>query len=103
MRKRVVVLGGGFAGINAVFGLAKLPRGERDIPLMLTDRSFAADGTMPYPAVDPDFGTPGVTEPPYSMMPVPSSSGAIAGSARFVGALPTARIIQTRRIFCKRG
>lgn len=40
-----------------------LPRGERDIPLMITDRSFAADGALQYPARDPSLtGTPGVTE-----------------------------------------
>jgi NADH dehydrogenase len=33
VRKRVVVLGGGFAGINAVFGLAKLP-----VDVTLVDR-----------------------------------------------------------------
>jgi FtsP/CotA-like multicopper oxidase with cupredoxin domain len=30
-----------------------LPGGERDIPLMLADRAFAADGSLLYPAVDP--------------------------------------------------
>jgi spore coat protein A len=40
-----------------------LPRGDRDIPLMILDRSFDATGAMPYPAVDHDFRTPGVTEP----------------------------------------
>jgi spore coat protein A, manganese oxidase len=29
-----------------------LPRGERDIPLMIADRAFAADGSFRYPAVD---------------------------------------------------
>jgi NADH dehydrogenase len=33
MRKRVVILGGGFAGINAAFGLAKLP-----VDITLVDR-----------------------------------------------------------------
>src|ERR1700733_2532706 len=33
VRKRVVVLGGGFAGINAAFGLAKLP-----VDITLVDR-----------------------------------------------------------------
>ncbi|MFG3052150.1 multicopper oxidase family protein [Kitasatospora sp. NPDC048239] len=36
-----------------------LPRGERDIPLMLADRSFAEDGSFRYPAADADG--PGVT------------------------------------------
>ncbi|MEU7646359.1 multicopper oxidase family protein [Streptomyces huasconensis] len=30
-----------------------LPGGDRDIPLMLTDRSFEADGSFRYPALDP--------------------------------------------------
>ncbi|ASO21247.1 spore coat protein A [Actinoalloteichus hoggarensis] len=41
-----------------------LPRGERDLPLMITDRSFAADGTLHYPSLDPTLtGRPGVREP----------------------------------------
>jgi FtsP/CotA-like multicopper oxidase with cupredoxin domain len=40
-----------------------LPRGDRDVPLLITDRSFAADGTMPYPSADPTGQHPGVTEP----------------------------------------
>ncbi|WP_406378457.1 multicopper oxidase family protein [Streptomyces sp. NBC_01618] len=39
-----------------------LPRGERDIPLMITDRSFAADGSFRYPWVDSELRTPGVTD-----------------------------------------
>jgi spore coat protein A len=39
-----------------------LPRGDRDIPLMIVDRSFAADGSFRYPAVDPSaVRRPGVT------------------------------------------
>lgn len=39
-----------------------LPDGDKDIPLMITDRSFAADGSFLYPSVDPSLtGTPGVT------------------------------------------
>ncbi|WP_020501501.1 multicopper oxidase family protein [Sciscionella marina] len=39
-----------------------LPKGERDVPLMITDRSFAEDGSMSYPAIDPSLtGQPGVT------------------------------------------
>ena len=30
-----------------------LPRGERDLPLMICDRAFAADGSFRYPALDP--------------------------------------------------
>ncbi|MFD3537139.1 multicopper oxidase family protein [Streptomyces sp. NPDC058664] len=40
-----------------------LPRGDRDIPLMITDRSFAADGSFQYPWLDPQLRTPGVTDP----------------------------------------
>jgi FtsP/CotA-like multicopper oxidase with cupredoxin domain len=29
-----------------------LPRGARDVPLMITDRSFAADGSFQYPSID---------------------------------------------------
>ncbi len=32
-----------------------LPRGDRDIPLMICDRSFAADGSLRYPALDPSL------------------------------------------------
>ncbi|WP_409469159.1 multicopper oxidase family protein [Streptomyces sp. HC307] len=39
-----------------------LPGGDRDIPLMITDRSFAEDGSFRYPLVDPEFHTPGVTD-----------------------------------------
>ncbi|MBE3558451.1 MAG: multicopper oxidase domain-containing protein [Ktedonobacteraceae bacterium] len=38
-----------------------LPRGEHDIPLMITDRFFNADGSFFYPALDPSLShTPGV-------------------------------------------
>jgi spore coat protein A len=38
-----------------------LPAGERDIPLMITDRVFAADGSFGYPSLDPSLrGNPGV-------------------------------------------
>ncbi len=39
-----------------------LPSGERDIPLMIADRSFDADGSFLYPSTDPSLtGHPGVT------------------------------------------
>ncbi|OLB64413.1 MAG: copper oxidase [Actinobacteria bacterium 13_2_20CM_2_72_6] len=39
-----------------------LPTGERDVPLMITDRSFAADGAFQYPSRDPNlFHEAGVT------------------------------------------
>lgn len=44
-----------------------LPRGERDVPLMLTDRSFAEDGSFRYPSLDPSLkGEPGVEEAYHS-------------------------------------
>jgi spore coat protein A, manganese oxidase len=65
----------GFTGPNVWHGLAgfhlvrddeeealQLPRGERDIPLMITDRSFAADGAFQYPALDPTQHAPGVAD-----------------------------------------
>jgi FtsP/CotA-like multicopper oxidase with cupredoxin domain len=40
-----------------------LPRAERDVPLLLCDRSFAADGSLRYPSLDPSLTrTPGVTD-----------------------------------------
>jgi spore coat protein A len=40
----------------------KLPSGSRELPLMIMDRSFAADGSLQYPSVDPSLvNTPGVT------------------------------------------
>jgi spore coat protein A len=41
-----------------------LPAGERDLPLMIADRAFAADGSFAYPSLDPSLrSTPGVEEP----------------------------------------
>jgi spore coat protein A len=41
-----------------------LPTGDRDIPLMITDRSFDTDGSLLYPSLDPTLlTTPGVKEP----------------------------------------
>ena len=37
-----------------------LPRGERELPLMIADRAFNEDGTLFYPAVDPELRRPGV-------------------------------------------
>jgi spore coat protein A len=65
----------GFTGADVWRGLAgfylitddaeealPLPSGERDIPLMLTDRAFNADGSLAYPSVDKTLmQTPGVT------------------------------------------
>lgn len=65
----------GYTGTSVWMGLAgfhlvhddeeerlPLPRAERDLPLMITDRSFAADGSFQYPWVDAEFHTPGVTD-----------------------------------------
>ncbi|MFJ7905984.1 multicopper oxidase family protein [Kitasatospora sp. NPDC096204] len=56
----------GLAGFHLVHddeeAALPLPHGERDLPLMIADRSFAADGSFSYPAVDPDLGEPGVTD-----------------------------------------
>jgi spore coat protein A len=62
-----------FTGPNVYRGLAgfflvsdaeeenlPLPRGDRDLPLMICDRAFAADGAFAYPATAPDQSTPGV-------------------------------------------
>jgi spore coat protein A len=40
-----------------------LPHGDREIPLMIADRSFDADGSLLYPGLDPTLlHTPGVTD-----------------------------------------
>jgi spore coat protein A len=40
-----------------------LPAGERDVPLMICDRSFAEDGSFDYPSIDPSLkGEPGVED-----------------------------------------
>ncbi|MFG3339643.1 multicopper oxidase family protein [Glycomyces sp. NPDC048151] len=41
-----------------------LPRGEREIPLMIADRAFDADGQLKYPSLDPSLtGETGVEAP----------------------------------------
>jgi spore coat protein A len=42
-----------------------LPRGERDIPLMITDRSFDEDGSFRYPALDATMRVLGGVEDDY--------------------------------------
>ena len=40
-----------------------LPKVEKDVPLMICDRSFAEDGSFLYPSIDPSLmGEPGVTD-----------------------------------------
>jgi FtsP/CotA-like multicopper oxidase with cupredoxin domain len=38
-----------------------LPKGERDIPLMIADRSFTAEGRLDYPSLATNLSVPGVT------------------------------------------
>jgi spore coat protein A len=57
----------GLAGVHLVRDDVEdalpLPRGERELPLVIQDRSFASDGSFAYPALDPSLtGTPGVTK-----------------------------------------
>ncbi|MHA6626101.1 multicopper oxidase family protein [Pseudonocardia sichuanensis] len=58
----------GLAGLHVVRDDAEddlgLPAGPRELPLMITDRSFAADGGLAYPSLDPTLRErPGVLEP----------------------------------------
>ncbi|MEU7878880.1 multicopper oxidase family protein [Microbispora bryophytorum] len=57
----------GLAGLHIVRDDAEdalgLPAGRRELPLMITDRAFAADGSLVYPALDPNLRErPGVRE-----------------------------------------
>ncbi|MGN8026693.1 multicopper oxidase family protein [Microbacterium sp. 22242] len=66
----------GFTGASVWRGLAgfllihddeeetlPLPRGSRDLPIMIADRSFAADGSLRYPSLDPALiDMPGVED-----------------------------------------
>ncbi|MFI6942090.1 multicopper oxidase family protein [Streptomyces sp. NPDC050418] len=39
-----------------------LPKGDRDVPVMIMDRAFGKDGSLSYPSIDPTLKkTPGVT------------------------------------------
>ncbi|WP_225805164.1 multicopper oxidase family protein [Streptomyces sp. NK15101] len=58
----------GLAGLHVVRDDAEealgLPSGPRELPLMIADRAFAADGSLDYPSLDPTpRGRPGVREP----------------------------------------
>ncbi|GAA4907520.1 FtsP/CotA-like multicopper oxidase with cupredoxin domain [Nonomuraea thailandensis] len=58
----------GLAGLHIVRDDAEdalgLPAGPRELPLMIADRAFAADGGLAYPALDPALRErPGVREP----------------------------------------
>jgi spore coat protein A, manganese oxidase len=37
-----------------------LPGGEKDVPLIICDRTFLEDGSFHYPSIDPELGEPGV-------------------------------------------
>jgi FtsP/CotA-like multicopper oxidase with cupredoxin domain len=55
----------GLAGFHLVHDdeedALRLPKGERDIPLMICDRAFNEDGSFRYPALDPSLrSSPGV-------------------------------------------
>jgi spore coat protein A len=46
-----------------------LPKGEKDIPLMIVDRTFNDDGSFFYPSIDPSLtGQPGVLAPAINGM-----------------------------------
>ncbi|KAB2340173.1 multicopper oxidase family protein [Actinomadura rudentiformis] len=58
----------GLAGLHIVRDDAEeslcLPAGRRELPLMIADRAFSADGSLAYPALDPTLRKqPGVQEP----------------------------------------
>ncbi|MFF0521374.1 multicopper oxidase family protein [Actinomadura nitritigenes] len=58
----------GLAGLHIVRDDAEeslgLPSGHRELPLMIADRAFGADGALAYPALDPSLrDRPGVQEP----------------------------------------
>jgi len=60
----------GLAGLHVVRDDVEealpLPRGERELPLMIADRAFDEDGQLLYPALDPTLsGRPGV-QPAYA-------------------------------------
>jgi spore coat protein A len=57
-----------------------LPSGDRDVPLMIADRAFAADGSFLYPALDPALrSVPGVRE---------SSMNGVTGDVILVNGAP---------------
>ena len=61
-----------------------LPRGDKEIPLLICDRSFDADGSFRYPSLDPTLrNTPGV-EAPYM--------GGVLGDVILVNGAPWPRL-----------
>ncbi|WP_245563568.1 multicopper oxidase family protein [Longispora albida] len=55
-------LAGAFLVTDAEESALPLPRKERDIPLIIGDRSFEADGEFRYPSLDSTLTKPGVTD-----------------------------------------
>jgi spore coat protein A len=61
-----------------------LPRGGREIPLIICDRSFAADGSLLYPSLDPELrSTPGVAH---------EFAGGVMGDVILVNGAPWPRL-----------
>jgi FtsP/CotA-like multicopper oxidase with cupredoxin domain len=60
----------GLAGMHIIRDGAEgnlgLPVGSRELPLMITDRAFAANGDFAYPALDPDVRNPPGVEARYA-------------------------------------
>lgn len=74
----------GLAGMHIVRDQVEdaldLPHGERELALMITDRAFAADGSLTYPSLDPMLhGKPGVSE---------SFSAGVLGDVTLVNGAP---------------
>jgi FtsP/CotA-like multicopper oxidase with cupredoxin domain len=78
----------GLAGFHlihdAVEDALPLPAGDKDLPLLITDRLFEADGSMYYPAKDPSLdGEPGVY--PWAM-------NGVRGDVALVNGVPWPRL-----------
>ncbi len=74
----------GLAGFHIIRddeeGALPLPKGEKDVPLMICDRSFDEDGSLLYPSVDPSLqGEHGVTD---------AYMGGVLGDAILVNSAP---------------
>jgi hypothetical protein len=67
-----------------------LPAGDKDIPLMICDRAFAADGSLRYPARDPAGDEPGV-QPHYME--------GVLGDVILVNGAPVLEVANTRYRF----
>ena len=60
-----------------------LPRGDKEILLMISDRSFDADGSLLYPSLDPTLRMPGVPK---------EYSGGVMGDVILVNGAPWPRL-----------